>query len=174
MAAGDEKRPIIIKKKKAGHGGAHGGAWKLAYADFVTAMMAFFLVMWIVGLDVKTRQGLAEYFNNPGAFTVDYHSSPYMMRLDGKPPLNQAKVEQSQRLEHNVDVSTAERLIGVLRAEMNDNKRFADFKAWVDIKLTDEGVRIEFREAPGGKLFVPGKTRLFPFWHLYCRWKSQG
>ena len=161
MAAGDEKRPIIIKKKKAGHGGAHGGAWKLAYADFVTAMMAFFLVMWIVGLDVKTRQGLAAYFSNPGAFPVNYHSSPYIMSLDGKPPLNQALVEESQREDHNVDVSTAERLIGQLKVELED-KRFVTFKSWVDIKLTDEGVRVEFREAPGGKFFVPNKTRLFP------------
>src|SRR5436309_9877817 len=64
-----KNQPIIIIKK-AGHGkhGHHGGAWKVAYADFVTAMMAFFLVMWIVGLDKPTRQAIAAYFNNPGLF----------------------------------------------------------------------------------------------------------
>ncbi len=57
---------IIIKKKKGGgHGGAHGGAWKVAYADFVTAMMCFFLVMWLLGADEETKQAVAHYFNHP-------------------------------------------------------------------------------------------------------------
>jgi len=65
MAASDEIRPIIIKRKKVIVGGGHhGGAWKVAYADFVTAMMAFFLLMWLLGAtDEKQRQGLADYFN---------------------------------------------------------------------------------------------------------------
>ena len=58
-------QPIIIKRKK-GHGhGAHGGAWKVAYADFVTAMMAFFLVMWLLGSDDETKAAVSNYFNNP-------------------------------------------------------------------------------------------------------------
>ena len=65
MAATKEIRPIIIKRKKVvASGGHHGGAWKVAYADFVTAMMAFFLLMWLLGAtDEKKRQGLADYFN---------------------------------------------------------------------------------------------------------------
>ena len=61
-----ELQPIIIKKiKKAAHG-HHGGAWKLAYADFVTAMMAFFLLMWLLGTtDAATRKGISEYFQDP-------------------------------------------------------------------------------------------------------------
>jgi len=58
---------IIIKKKKGGgHAGAHGGAWKVAYADFVTAMMCFFLVMWLMGADEETKAIVSAYFNNPG------------------------------------------------------------------------------------------------------------
>ena len=59
-----EPRPIIVKKIIAeGHGGHHGGAWKVAYADFVTAMMAFFLLMWILGATTeKQRKGIADYF----------------------------------------------------------------------------------------------------------------
>src|ERR1044071_9078192 len=60
---------IIVKKSGHGHGGHHGGAWKVAYADFVTAMMAFFLVMWIVGQSNPMKAGLARYFRDPGAFT---------------------------------------------------------------------------------------------------------
>lgn len=63
-----EAAPIIIKKKK-GHGHAHhGGAWKVAYADFVTAMMAFFMVMWIMGMDQPTREVIAGYFKDPMGF----------------------------------------------------------------------------------------------------------
>ncbi|MBN20406.1 MAG: hypothetical protein CL678_03885 [Bdellovibrionaceae bacterium] len=56
---------VIIKKIQGGHGGAHGGAWKVAYADFVTAMMAFFLVMWLLGADDASEKSVSEYFNNP-------------------------------------------------------------------------------------------------------------
>src|SRR5476651_2737003 len=57
---------IIIKKKRGGHGGHHGGAWKVAYADFVTALMAFFLVMWLVASITKEqRAAVFEYFSNP-------------------------------------------------------------------------------------------------------------
>ena len=59
---------IIVKKGGQGHGGHHGGAWKVAYADFVTAMMAFFLVMWIVGQSNPMKAGVAGYFRDPGVF----------------------------------------------------------------------------------------------------------
>jgi chemotaxis protein MotB len=66
----DEKSIIVIKKKKGGHGGAHGGAWKIAYADFVTAMMAFFMVMWLLNsAESKTRAAIASYFRKPSLFT---------------------------------------------------------------------------------------------------------
>jgi chemotaxis protein MotB len=66
--AGDAKKlqPIIVKKIKKGGHGAHGGAWKIAYADFVTAMMAFFLLMWLLGSTTEgDRKGIQDYFNNP-------------------------------------------------------------------------------------------------------------
>ena len=59
---------IVIKKKKS-HGGGHGGAWKVAYADFVTAMMALFIVLWIVGQSSNIKQAIAAYFKDPGVFT---------------------------------------------------------------------------------------------------------
>jgi len=63
-----EKQPIIIIKKGGGaHAGHHGGAWKVAFADFMTAMMAFFLVMWLMGSDEETKSSVADYFNNPGS-----------------------------------------------------------------------------------------------------------
>lgn len=70
--ADKSKQPIIIKKKKGGHAGAHGGAWKVAYADFVTAMMCFFMVMWLMGSDEEVKAAVANYFNNPtSALRID-------------------------------------------------------------------------------------------------------
>ncbi len=64
-----DDKPVIIIKKKGGHGGHHGGAWKVAYADFVTAMMAFFMVMWLVNsAATPTKQSIASYFRRPGLF----------------------------------------------------------------------------------------------------------
>ncbi len=64
-----DEKPIIVLKKKGGHGGHHGGAWKVAYADFVTAMMCFFMVMWLINsADSQTRQNIAQYFKRPGLF----------------------------------------------------------------------------------------------------------
>ena len=62
----DTQQPIVVKKIKKGGGGAHGGAWKIAYADFVTAMMAFFLLMWLLGSTSQgDLKGIADYFNTP-------------------------------------------------------------------------------------------------------------
>src|SRR5438034_10138954 len=63
-------RPIIIIKKKAGHARHHGGAWKVAYADFVTAMMALFIVLWLLTqADMRLRQQIAQYFRSPGVLS---------------------------------------------------------------------------------------------------------
>src|ERR1044071_10369056 len=71
---------IIVKKVVKGHGGHHGGAWKVAYADFVTAMMAFFMVMWILGMDQKLKESIEGYFANPVGFKKGYSG--------GKSPLS--------------------------------------------------------------------------------------
>ena len=61
----DKTRPIIIFKKKAGHGGHHGGAWKVAYADFVTAMMALFIVLWLLNTSKQVQEAVGGYFKDP-------------------------------------------------------------------------------------------------------------
>jgi chemotaxis protein MotB len=63
--AANKARPIIVVKKKVQHGGHHGGAWKVAYADFVTAMMALFIVLWLMGASDKIKKAVAGYFNDP-------------------------------------------------------------------------------------------------------------
>ena len=76
MASKDkEKRPIIVVRKKVVQGGGHhGGSWKVAYADFVTAMLAFFLVRRIVGMDDQTKQAIEGYFSNPVGYKKGYSS----------------------------------------------------------------------------------------------------
>src|SRR5215471_18762140 len=61
----DSKRPVIIVKKKVGHGGHHGGAWKVAYADFVTAMMALFIVLWLLNTSDQVKKAISGYFRDP-------------------------------------------------------------------------------------------------------------
>ena len=67
----DNQQPIVVKRIKKGGGGAHGGAWKIAYADFVTAMMAFFLLMWLLGSTTKgDLKGIADHFQAPLKLTM--------------------------------------------------------------------------------------------------------
>jgi chemotaxis protein MotB len=91
-----KEQPIIIKKVKKGGGhGHHGGAWKVAYADFVTAMMAFFIVMWILASSEEVKQQVAEYFNNPDKFELfsgERKSGPVPVDLE----LNQGPAKPNQ------------------------------------------------------------------------------
>ena len=86
-----DDKPIIVIKKKGSHGGHHGGAWKIAYADFVTAMMAFFMVMWLLSAATSTqRKLLASYFRKPGIFN-EGSGTPLLIGAagilnDGLPP----------------------------------------------------------------------------------------
>src|SRR4051812_43374744 len=65
MTVAGKAQPIIVIKKKGRHGGHHGGAWKVAYADFVTAMMSLFIVLWLMNSSEKIRKAVAGYFNDP-------------------------------------------------------------------------------------------------------------
>ena len=160
--ADDKHQPIIIKKKKGGHAAAHGGAWKLAFADFMTAMMAFFLVMWIVGLDVKTRSGLAEYFSNPGAFQQNMRSSPYVLQMDGKPPMPPPDlVRQTVRELHNIDIEAAMAFAARLKMVMDNEPRCAAVRPFVDLVLSEDGLRIELLEGAGGIFFAKGTMSSF-------------
>lgn len=106
--ADDKKKPVIIikKKKGGGHGGAHGGAWKVAYADFVTAMMAFFMVMWLMGADEETKQAIADYFNKP--------SSPWMIDF-----VSERKIKQGDKFEPSPAVLDGQK--GVLNDTVQEN-----------------------------------------------------
>src|SRR5437016_14645005 len=100
----ENERPIIIKKVKAAHAAHHGGSWKVAYADFVTAMMAFFLVMWILGLTQDTRKAIAAYFNDPVGLRKSHGGNEGTLSIakgssSGKPSLASGRAAMNKQRE---------------------------------------------------------------------------
>src|SRR4051812_35458908 len=149
--------PVIIVKKKSGHKhGHHGGAWKVAYADFVTAMMAFFLVMWIVGQDKPTRAAIAGYFRDPGAFQQTGRGvlPGSESGVTGGPANSGTK---------NIDLKDAlQKAAEHLREAIEARPSFASLKNRIEIKVSDEGLRIELREAPNDGFFASGSAMMKP------------
>jgi chemotaxis protein MotB len=151
----DAQPPIIIKKKKHAHG-HHGGAWKLAYADLVTAMMAFFLVMWIIGLDVNTKQGIANYFNNPGAFKASFAASRNVLQMDGRPPPQPEEAVENDLTVKYIDFQWARALQLLLEERRRTDPAFKDHTNNVKVAITDQGLRIDLIEDQRGVFFMPG------------------
>lgn len=152
MAPQQDRRPlIVVRKKKKVVGGHHGGSWKVAYADFVTAMMAFFLVMWIIGMDEQTKQAIEGYFSNPvgykrgysaGASPLSSGNSPSTVR---KPPVRLViRAYELQRFE-----AVAQRLEDRLDKEASA----LGLGRMVEITVTEHGLRIELIEGGRGDTF---------------------
>jgi chemotaxis protein MotB len=131
LSHGKIDRPrVIIKKAKAHPGGHHGGAWKVAYADFVTAMMALFIVLWVLGAaDKKYKAGIAHYFREPGVFSGSSGVIP-----DGGQEKLGAGIIAAPSLEV-LQVHIKKGLAGL--------KELSDVANQVPIKLTDDGLLIE-------------------------------
>jgi chemotaxis protein MotB len=152
---------IIVKKKVKGHGGHHGGSWKVAYADFVTAMMAFFMVMWILGMDQQLRQAIEGYFSNPigfkkgysgGATPISSGSSPASVKTNA---VFLASREYQRKRFDEVSQSLHEKLDSVAQV--------GKLRAKVEIIVTDAGLRIELIESGTGDTFFPlGSADLKP------------
>lgn len=142
-------QPIIVKKVK-GHGHAHhGGSWKVAYADFVTAMMAFFMVMWIMGLSDETRAQIQGYFNDPLGFMKNHPRSTNIISSGlpkSKPGPTKKNGDEKQGVEQQAK-TLARRLEGeVSREAATGDEALKALLEGVEIKVTDEGVEIEFIE----------------------------
>ncbi len=151
--AKDGKKIIIVKKKSGGHGGHHGGAWKVAYADFVTAMMAFFMVLWIVGLDDQTKKAVEGYFANPvgnknaysgGASPVASGSSPARVSKNAL-KLIVRKVEEQQFRDFKQRIAS----------RLDSNPSLEGLKGSIEIIITKDGLRIELVEKGSGDDFFP-------------------
>ena len=150
MSKGDKKQIIVVKKRRKEHGGHHGGAWKVAYADFVTAMMAFFMVMWILGMDQNLRNSIEGYFSNPVGFKKGY--------TGGKSPLSSGSSPASvsttpirllaRREEERALDSTGSHIKEKLEAA-----GLAHISEHVEIVKTGSGLRIELAEGESGHEF---------------------
>ncbi len=154
----DHNTPVrIVKKKVKGHGGPHGGAWKVAYADFVTAMMALFIVLWIVGQSKAVKEAIAAYFKEPGVFTTTKGGIlPDGTRTDPQtpPPVPLANLEaEMQKLK--AEAGSIEKAI----AEIPD---FSKFREKIEVKVTPEGLRIDLVEDSEGLFFDIGQATVKP------------
>ena len=141
-----DEQPIIIIKKKVSHGGHHGGAWKVAYADFVTAMMALFIVLWLLSsTSKKTQDAIGGYFRDPNGTAAkkgtDKNGAADTIVLK-KDDMAKLKEELLQAV-HKVD---------------NLDK----LKKQVEITITQEGLRIELMESPKGTFFQTGSAQPTP------------
>ncbi len=157
-----ETAPIIVKKKKVQAAGHHGGSWKVAYADFVTAMMAFFMVMWIMGMSAETRSMVAGYFNDPFGFMKNEPQSQSPFPLPGSP----AKKPGSSRGTADDKVSAEAIQLKEVEAEfkkaVQSDAELKELVEHVVIEMTDEGLRIELVEAAGAVFFETGKDVIRP------------
>lgn len=160
MADNKAKQPIIIKKKKGGHG-HHGGAWKIALADMMTAMMAFFLVMWIVGMDVQTKQGIAAYFQNMSARATHDPASPHIVHLEGAPPVN-PRLKPPVPRDNNLDKQNATIIASQIDSLIGSNPQLERLRGAVSVKVEDKQMRIEFHDGGGQSLFVADGAQLRP------------
>ncbi len=177
MSANEEKAPIIIKRKKVIAGGHHGGAWKVAYADFVTAMMAFFLLMWLLGAtNEKQRKGIADYFNptipinkvsggGDGAFGGDSLLAESTLAQNGTGASSAVATARNQsRGDSGVDQSNADEVAAKEAKELADlaaklsgkggESFVSDLLArHIVTRLSDEGLIVEIFDLPDEPLF---------------------
>lgn len=173
--------PVVIRRvKKVVGGGHHGGAWKVAFADFATAMMAFFLLMWLVAATTKEQRGaISEYFNNPsmapGRATAPSPgmngpggASTSMIKLGGMtdPKRPTAKIpdpEEIKALARQQESNRLESLMNDLRAAIDKSQALAPFKDQLLLDITPSGLRIQIVDKQNRPMFDIGGVALKPY-----------
>jgi len=181
----DSQQPIIVKRIKKGGHGHHGGAWKIAYADFVTAMMAFFLLMWLLGSTTKgDLSGISDYFKTPlkvalmggsgagdatslikgGGTDLTRKTGQVNKRLEGQKKAD--VVVNEEEVEKMLMLQEGQRL-KVLKQEIEDvidkNQTLAQFRNQLLIDITTEGLRIQMVDDKNRPMFAIGSTNLQPY-----------
>ena len=179
----DSTRPIVIKRKKVVAGGSHGGAWKIAYADFVTAMMAFFLLMWLLGSTAKgDLQGIADYFQNPlkvamnggrgvgDATSILQGGGKDLSRQSGQVKKGDVEAKKTTTFSKEAQLEfrrkEKERL-ALLKAEIEqmieNSPQLAQFKKQLLLDITSEGLRIQIVDEQNRPMFDSGGAELKPY-----------
>ncbi|NWG74101.1 MAG: flagellar motor protein MotB, partial [Rubrivivax sp.] len=184
--AGDAKKlqPIIVKRVKKGGHGHHGGAWKIAYADFVTAMMAFFLLMWLLGSTTEgDRKGIADYFSSPLKIALlssgsgsgdashvikgggqDLTRSTGQVRRGDVPQQHstinlQALKEEQRRAEQ----ARLEELKAKVERQIAAHPRLAPLAAQIRLDMTRDGLRIQIVDERNRPMFASGSAEMQPY-----------
>jgi len=138
--------PIIVIKKKAGHGGHHGGAWKVAYADFVTALMALFIVLWLMNQSEQIRKAVAGYFNDPKG-TANLLGTT-MSGTGISVTQDEANRRRLEQMKEKLD------------KEIQSKKELQQLAKQIEITVTPEGLRIELLEGKNGTFYESGSAQL--------------
>ena len=156
-----EKRPIIVKKVVKKAHGHHGGSWKVAYADFVTAMMAFFMVMWILGMDEQTRKSIEGYFASaPVGITHGYASGKSPVSVGTAPA---ARIQPLKLVTRTTETGQFRELADKIEARLEGTDGLGKIAAQIEVAVTEEGLRIELIEAEDGETFFPfGSAEMTP------------
>jgi len=139
----DKVRPIIVIKKKISHGGSHGGAWKVAYADFVTAMMSLFIVLWLLNSTPQIQKAVAGYFNDPKSSGKETGTSDL-------------GAGESVSIDKENVVKLKEEIEKAILKQTNLSK----ISKQIEITITSEGLKIELIEDKGGTFFQSGSPKL--------------
>jgi chemotaxis protein MotB len=183
----DELQPIIIKKVKKGDHPHHGGAWKVAYADFVTAMMAFFLLLWLISSTSDAqKEGIAEYFSSTPMITRSESGASGLLSgttvaIDGAltkqvQPLVEKPATQTPTLRDRTDITDSEfeaakkareekafkQAEEALKKALESNPELKELSSALKIDMTPEGLRIQIIDQEGRPLFASGSAELMP------------
>jgi chemotaxis protein MotB len=166
VAGGEKGKVVIIKKGGGHHGGHHGGAWKVAYADFVTAMMAFFIVMWLLNQSEEVRAGVAGYFREPVALTGNSRSGILQGGKGALEPDFQQTPSQ-ERIDHQEEdeAQTRARLQASMQALLDKLEQMPgadELMELVEVELTEEGLKVQLMEGVGSTFFESGVAALSP------------
>ena len=176
-------QPIIVKKIKKGSHAAHGGAWKIAYADFVTAMMAFFLLMWLLGSTSEgDKKGIADYFQSPlkvallngGSGSGDSssllkgggqdltRSSGQVKRGDVTAPRNTINLQALRQEQRAAEAAQLQALSQQVAAEFKNNEKLAKYASQIKLDMTRDGLRIQIVDAMARPMFDSGSALVKP------------
>ncbi|MDN5753079.1 MAG: flagellar motor protein MotB [Nitrosospira sp.] len=178
----DKKHPIIIKKIKK-QGGHHGGQWKIAYADFVTAMMAFFMLMWLLGATThEQKQGLSEYFQTPHKVPLEKATGSgdrstviqgggkditrregQVRKVSAQPNEKSRNRKTAQAERERLDQLKLEDLKGRLERLIESHPTMRDFKEQLLLDITSEGLRIQIVDHRNRPMFALSKAELQPY-----------
>lgn len=152
---------VIVKRVKKGDHGHHGGAWKIAYADFVTAMMAFFLMLWLLGsLSDAKKLGLSRFFSSPSAMVSSAGTNSSVLDFTGEPrPESEFDPDPNDPAEGQEELPLDELLLK-LKEQIETSEAFKDYQDQLQLEITVEGLRIQMMDDEERPMFDVGSPKL--------------